>query len=50
MGLDSLMVVELSVAVDRMLGCTVPVLELVAANCLDDLARRILPLVNGGTR
>ncbi|MFJ7148883.1 SDR family NAD(P)-dependent oxidoreductase [Streptomyces sp. NPDC100445] len=50
LGLDSLMVVELSVAVDRMLGCTVPVLELIAASCLDDLARRVLPLVSGGAR
>ncbi|MER5782721.1 SDR family NAD(P)-dependent oxidoreductase [Streptomyces mobaraensis] len=50
LGLDSLMVVELSVAVDRMLGCSVPVMELVAASCLDDLARRVLPLVTGGAR
>ncbi|WPO70375.1 SDR family NAD(P)-dependent oxidoreductase [Streptomyces sp. KN37] len=50
LGLDSLMVVELSVAVDRMLGCNVPALELIAASCLDDLARRILPQVSGGNR
>ncbi|MFE9708438.1 SDR family NAD(P)-dependent oxidoreductase [Streptomyces sp. NPDC005930] len=50
LGLDSLMVVELSVAVDRAFGCTVPALELIAAHSLDDLAHRILPLVTGGTR
>ncbi|CAL9607941.1 L-threonine 3-dehydrogenase [Streptomyces sp. enrichment culture] len=50
LGLDSLMVVELSVAVDRALGCNIPALELMAASCLDDLARRVLPLVAGGTR
>jgi NADPH:quinone reductase-like Zn-dependent oxidoreductase/short-subunit dehydrogenase/acyl carrier protein len=50
LGLDSLMVVELSVAVDRLLGCNVPALELIAASCLDDLARRILPQVTGGAR
>ncbi|MEV5548351.1 SDR family NAD(P)-dependent oxidoreductase [Streptomyces sp. NPDC052309] len=50
LGLDSLMVVELSVAVDRALGCNIPALELMAASCLDDLARRVLPLVAGGGR
>ncbi|MFI6206244.1 SDR family NAD(P)-dependent oxidoreductase [Streptomyces sp. NPDC051041] len=50
LGLDSLMVVELSVAVDRALGCNIPALELMAASCLDDLARRVLPLVAGGAR
>jgi acyl transferase domain-containing protein/NADPH:quinone reductase-like Zn-dependent oxidoreductase/NADP-dependent 3-hydroxy acid dehydrogenase YdfG/SAM-dependent methyltransferase/acyl carrier protein len=50
LGLDSLMVVELSVAVERALGCNIPALELIAASCLDDLARRVLPLVTGGTR
>jgi acyl carrier protein len=50
LGLDSLMVVELSVAVDRALGCNIPALELMAASCLDDLARRALPLITGGTR
>ncbi|MGW5604397.1 SDR family NAD(P)-dependent oxidoreductase [Streptomyces rochei] len=50
LGLDSLMVVELSVAVERTLGCSVPALELIAASCLDDLARRLLPLMTGGTR
>lgn len=50
LGLDSLMVVELSVAVERTLGCAVPPLELIAASCLDDLARRLLPLVSGGAR
>ncbi|WP_255305791.1 type I polyketide synthase [Streptomyces sp. Wb2n-11] len=50
LGLDSLMVVELSVHVDRMLGCNIPALELIAASCLDDLARRVLPMVTGGAR
>jgi acyl carrier protein len=50
LGLDSLMVVELSVAVDRALGCNIPALELMAASCLDDLARRVLPLVAGAGR
>ncbi|MEV5885257.1 SDR family NAD(P)-dependent oxidoreductase [Streptomyces sp. NPDC052020] len=50
LGLDSLMVVELSVAVDRALGCNIPALELMAASCLDDLARRALPVITGGTR
>jgi acyl carrier protein len=44
------MVVELSVAVDRALGCNIPALELMAASCLDDLARRVLPLVAGAGR
>ncbi|MGC9440614.1 SDR family NAD(P)-dependent oxidoreductase [Streptomyces sp. WG5] len=50
LGLDSLMVVELSVAVDRALGCNIPALEFMAASCLDDLARRILPMAAGGSR
>ncbi|MTE22347.1 SDR family NAD(P)-dependent oxidoreductase [Streptomyces sp. TRM43335] len=50
LGLDSLMVVELSVGVNRLLGCDVPALELIAASNLDDLARRIRPLVAGGVR
>ncbi|GGQ46337.1 type I polyketide synthase [Streptomyces mutabilis] len=50
LGLDSLMVVELSAHVNRMLGCNIPALELIAASCLDDLARRVLPMVTGGTR
>ncbi|MCZ9351181.1 SDR family NAD(P)-dependent oxidoreductase [Streptomyces mutabilis] len=50
LGLDSLMVVELSVTVDRVMGCTIPALEFIAASCLDDLARRVLPLLTGGAR
>ncbi|MGG2463843.1 SDR family NAD(P)-dependent oxidoreductase [Streptomyces sp. RGM 3693] len=44
-GLDSLMVVELSVLVRKRLGCDMTVLELSSVGCLDDLARRVLPLV-----
>ncbi|GGX54020.1 type I polyketide synthase [Streptomyces noursei] len=47
LGLDSLMIVELSVLVRRRLGCDISVLELASVGCLDDLARRVLPLVRG---
>jgi acyl transferase domain-containing protein/NADPH:quinone reductase-like Zn-dependent oxidoreductase/acyl carrier protein len=47
LGLDSLMVVELSVSVNRRTGCDVPALEFLAASSLDDLGRRIRPLVVG---
>ncbi|WP_411107251.1 SDR family NAD(P)-dependent oxidoreductase [Streptomyces sp. cmx-4-9] len=48
LGLDSLMVVELSVGVNQLLGCDIPALELIAANSLNDLARRIRPVVAAG--
>jgi NADPH:quinone reductase-like Zn-dependent oxidoreductase/acyl carrier protein/SAM-dependent methyltransferase len=47
LGLDSLMVVELSLSVNRRMGCDVPALEFLAASSLDDLGRRIRPLVAG---
>ncbi|MGW0551532.1 SDR family NAD(P)-dependent oxidoreductase [Streptomyces altiplanensis] len=47
LGLDSLMVVELSVMVRKRLGCDIAVLELISASSLDDLARRVLPLIRG---
>ncbi|MFE0062798.1 SDR family NAD(P)-dependent oxidoreductase [Streptomyces sp. NPDC059003] len=50
LGLDSLMVVELAVKVNRLLGCEIPALELIAASCLDDLAGRIRPLAAGDAR
>lgn len=46
LGLDSLMVVELSVKVNRSIGCEVPT-EFLAASSLEDLARRIRLLVVG---
>ncbi|MGP3966555.1 SDR family NAD(P)-dependent oxidoreductase [Streptomyces sp. 6N223] len=47
LGLDSLMVVELSVLVRKRIGCDIAALELTSVGCLDDLARRVLPLVRG---
>jgi acyl transferase domain-containing protein/NADPH:quinone reductase-like Zn-dependent oxidoreductase/acyl carrier protein len=47
LGLDSLMVVELSVGVNRSIGCEVSALEFLAASSLEDLARRMRLLVVG---
>jgi acyl carrier protein len=47
LGLDSLMVVELSVGVNLRTGCDIPALEFLAASSLNDLGRRIRPLVVG---
>ncbi|MFE1775461.1 SDR family NAD(P)-dependent oxidoreductase [Streptomyces sp. NPDC059008] len=45
LGMDSLMVVELSALVRKRLGCDISVLELTSLSCLDDLACRVLPLI-----
>ncbi|MFD0381596.1 SDR family NAD(P)-dependent oxidoreductase [Streptomyces stramineus] len=45
LGLDSLMATELTVALQRELGCAVPVMEIVDAGSADDLAGRLLALL-----
>ncbi|WP_044373185.1 type I polyketide synthase [Streptomyces noursei] len=45
LGVDSLMLVELSALVRKRLGCDISVLELTSLSCLDDLACRVLPLI-----
>ncbi|MFE3767978.1 SDR family NAD(P)-dependent oxidoreductase [Streptomyces sp. NPDC059122] len=45
LGMDSLMLVELSALVRHRLGCDLSVLELTSVSCLNDLACRVLPLI-----
>ncbi|MFJ8313526.1 MULTISPECIES: SDR family NAD(P)-dependent oxidoreductase [unclassified Streptomyces] len=49
LGMDSLMLVELSALVRKRLGCDLSVLELTSLRCLDDLACRVLPLIRRQT-
>ncbi|WP_283164934.1 type I polyketide synthase [Streptomyces sp. HU2014] len=49
LGLDSLMATELVVALQRELGCEVPAMDVVNADSIDDLAGRVLTLLDART-